>query len=88
MLCEIYALAAKGVFDPYNWLTGLAAAVAYLGDAAERGIRWLFDEGLIHGAHHFGGILSRLDSGEISLYIGMAFFGLAGMAFILMLYAV
>ena len=88
VLREIYALAAKGVFDPYNWLTGLAAAVAYLGDAAERGIRWLFDEGLIHGAHHFGGILSRLDSGEISLYIGMAFFGLAGMAFILMLYAV
>ena len=87
-LKQIYALAGKGVFDPYNWLTGIVAAVAWLGDGAEQALRWVYDELMIHGTHHFGGILSRLDSGEISLYIGMAFLGLMGLGFILLFYAV
>lgn len=88
VLRQIYELAGAGVFDPYNWIKGIAAAVAFCGDALERGLRWLWELLLFHGAQYVSGLLSQLDSGEISLYIGMAFLGLMSFGFILLFYAV
>ena len=83
VLREIYALAEKGVFDPYRWLTGAMGGFSRLCAAAENGVSAFYDSVLAGGAKRTGDLLSRLDNGRLSRYIGMAFLGLALIALVL-----
>lgn len=83
VLRQIYALAEKGIFDPYCWLTGIMGGFSRLCAAAETGVSNFYDVVLAGSARKTGDFLSRLDNGRLSRYISLAFLGLAFLALVL-----
>ncbi len=80
---QLYALAEKGRFDPYNWLAGAANGFSAACEWVEKGVSYAYDKaipGLVTGA---ASALRRFWNGSISRYLIVA---LAGVAFILAIF--
>lgn len=85
-LKQIYALAVKGCFDPYNWLINGVKAFRIPCVAIDHGVKWFYDVFLVGCAKKTGNLLSRMDNGRISRYVDAAIFGLAALILIVAVY--
>ncbi|HOG00293.1 MAG TPA: complex I subunit 5 family protein [Clostridia bacterium] len=84
---QAYALAERGLLDPYNWLmaaaNGFSAACAWI----EGGVTWFYDKavpGLVTGT---GQTLRRFWNGSVSRYLIIAVAGVACICLIFLLAA-
>ncbi len=85
-LKSIYALAEKGVFDPYNWLTAVMNGFAFVCMKIEAFVSFVYDKavpGLVTGA---GNLLHRADNGSLSRYIAGVGIGVAAVAVMFILF--
>jgi NADH:ubiquinone oxidoreductase subunit 5 (subunit L)/multisubunit Na+/H+ antiporter MnhA subunit len=78
VLRNIYRAAEKGLWDPYTWLTGAVNGFTALCLAIERGIGWLYDDGVVSLVNAAGESLRRTGNGNLSRYLIMAVAGAAG----------
>ncbi len=82
---QLYALAEKGVFDPYNWFMAIANGFSLACAKVEQGVTWLYDAGIPGAQKAVGGLLSRLDNGSLPRYLLLAMAGVAAVALIFLL---
>jgi NADH:ubiquinone oxidoreductase subunit 5 (subunit L)/multisubunit Na+/H+ antiporter MnhA subunit len=80
-LRQLYAAAEKGYFDPYEWLMFGVKAYAWLCNAIDRGIDWIYNVLLVKLTSGISAGLAAVNNGRSSRYMGWAF---AGMVFVLL----
>lgn len=86
-LRQFYAVAQKGVLDPYFWLTAAIGFFALVCRRIEDGVCWVYDRGVPGAVRAVGDALSRFDNGRLSRYLILALCGAAGvgLVFVIML---
>ena len=84
---QIYALADRGTFDLYGWITGAVGGFSKVCRAVEDGVTWLYDVGIPKTVLGAGDVLSEFDNGRLSRYLALAIAGMlaVGLIFILLL---
>ena len=85
-LKQIYALAVKGYFDPYNWLINAVKAFRVPCVAIDHAVKWFYDVFLVRCTKGLGNLLSRMDNGHLSRYIDAAVLGMVGLAVIIIVF--
>lgn len=79
---QVYALAAKGVFDLYVWTMGIVGGFSWLCRKVEDGVTWLYDTGVPKAVLGAGDALSAFDNGRLSRYLALAIAGMLAVALI------
>ncbi|MBQ3864590.1 MAG: NADH-quinone oxidoreductase subunit L [Clostridia bacterium] len=84
---QIYGIASAGYLEPYRWLEGILNIFASACDFVEKGVTWLYDEGVPAVVRFLGKGLSEYDTGSLSRYLTLALVGvlLVGITFILVI---
>lgn len=78
VLSSIYNAADRKLFDPYNWIISAAGALSALCVLIERGITWIYDDGVVAIVKGTGSLMSRFSDGSMSRYLTVALIGVAG----------
>lgn len=79
ILRNVYALAEKGVFDPYNRLTDIMNGFAFVCVTIEKGISFIYDKAAPGAVRKLGDDLHKADNGSLSRYIVGVCVGLAAL---------
>lgn len=78
VLKGIYGAAERQMFDPYVWIMSAAGALSALSVFIERGITWVYDDGVPAIVEGTGTLLQRISDGRLSRYLTVAILGVAG----------
>lgn len=79
-LHQVYGLAEKGVFDPYNWLNGVLNGFSFVCVKIEQGVSFVYDKAIPGAVRGVGNLLHKADNGSLSRYVGGIALGFAVIA--------
>ncbi len=77
VLKGIYGAAERQWFDPYNWIMSAAKGLSALCLFIERGVSWVYDDGVVTLVKGAGTLLQRFSDGSLSRYLVVAVTGVA-----------
>lgn len=85
VLRNIYGAAERQLFDPYNWIMSAANGLSALTVSIERGITWIYDDGVVSLVQGAGALLQRFVDGSLSRYLAVAITGVLGIIVIFLI---
>ncbi|MFH0855425.1 MAG: proton-conducting transporter membrane subunit [Candidatus Omnitrophota bacterium] len=76
VISNIYDLAEKRFFDPYNWGMGLINIISKISLGLDRGINWVYDSLSVRLAYGFSSGIRKLHTGNYAVYLAWAISGM------------
>jgi len=76
VVSNIYDLAEKRFFDPYNWGLGLVNVISRISFGIDKGINWVYDSLSPRLAYGFSFGIRKLHTGNYSVYLAWAIAGM------------
>ena len=76
VVSNIYDLAERRFFDPYNWGLGLVNFISRISFGLDKGINWVYDSLSVRIAYGFSSGIRRLHTGNYSVYLAWVITGM------------